>query len=219
MTKIDIKHTFSFLPETIFDAFMDVSTAQNFLFRTETGKLVNAEIEPELGGSFVIIEQRGDIRAEHFGTFVEIEKPQKISFVFSVEKDSSDSSYVEIFFTKSADGCQVQLTQDIPAEHHDLKDKIKSGWASILETLDKYLQSTDKSTPKATITKDSQGQVLNEGDSVKTIKDLKVKGSSMVVKRGTVVKNIHLIADNAEEIDCKVDGVGLHLETQWLLKM
>ena len=68
-------------------------------------------------------------------------------------------------------------------------------------------------------TRDSNGNILKDGDSVKTIKDLKVKGASMVLKRGTVIKKIKLIEDNPKEIDCKVDGSGLLLETQWLQKV
>jgi len=67
-------------------------------------------------------------------------------------------------------------------------------------------------------TKDSNGKVLNEGDSVTLIKDLKVKGSSITLKRGTLVKNIHLTSD-PEEIECRVDKVkGLVLKTCFLKK-
>ena len=52
--------------------------------------------------------------------------------------------------------------------------------------------------------RDSNGTLLNEGDTVHLIKDLKVKGSSSVLKRGTVVKNIRL-TDNDEEIEGKVE--------------
>jgi protein PhnA len=52
--------------------------------------------------------------------------------------------------------------------------------------------------------KDSNGTLLNEGDSVSIIKDLKVKGSSSVIKRGTIVKNIRL-TDSEEEIEGKVE--------------
>ena len=50
------------------------------------------------------------------------------------------------------------------------------------------------------ITKDSNGNILKDGDTVKLIKDLKVKGSSLTLKRGTVVKNIKL-TDDADEVD------------------
>ena len=53
--------------------------------------------------------------------------------------------------------------------------------------------------------KDSNGAELLDGDAVTVIKDLKVKGSSMVIKRGTKVKSIRL-TDNPEEVDCKIDG-------------
>ncbi|HVJ43673.1 MAG TPA: alkylphosphonate utilization protein [Dongiaceae bacterium] len=67
-------------------------------------------------------------------------------------------------------------------------------------------------------TKDSNGNILSEGDSVTLIKDLKVKGSSITLKRGTMVKNIHLTND-PEEIECRVEKVkGLVLKTCFLKK-
>jgi protein PhnA len=66
--------------------------------------------------------------------------------------------------------------------------------------------------------KDSNGNLLNEGDSVTVIKDLKVKGSSSVIKRGTVVKNIRL-TDDAKEIEGKVDKAVMVLKTEFLKKM
>lgn len=66
--------------------------------------------------------------------------------------------------------------------------------------------------------KDSNGTLLAEGDSVKLIKDLKVRGSSATLKRGTVVKNIRL-TDDAEEIEGKVDRTVMVLKTMFLQKM
>lgn len=57
------------------------------------------------------------------------------------------------------------------------------------------------------VIKDANGNVLNDGDSVTVIKDLKVKGSSLVIKVGTKVKNIRLVSGD-HDIDCKIDGVG-----------
>lgn len=69
-----------------------------------------------------------------------------------------------------------------------------------------------------TPTRDSNGAILAEGDTVTIIKDLKVKGSSTVLKRGTVVKNIHLTDDPAE-IEGRTDKVrGLVLRTEFLKK-
>ncbi len=67
------------------------------------------------------------------------------------------------------------------------------------------------------VTKDSNGVDLLDGDSVTVIKDLKVKGSSMVIKRGTKVKSIRL-TENHEEVDCKIDGSSIVLKTCFLKK-
>ena len=68
------------------------------------------------------------------------------------------------------------------------------------------------------IVKDSNGTILNDGDSVTLIKDLKVKGTSVTLKRGTLVKNIRL-TDDAEEIESNSDKVkGLVLKTCFLKK-
>jgi protein PhnA len=66
--------------------------------------------------------------------------------------------------------------------------------------------------------KDSNGNLLNEGDSVTVIKDLKVKGSSSVIKRGTTVKNIRL-TDNEKEIEGKVEKTVMVLKTEFLKKL
>ena len=66
--------------------------------------------------------------------------------------------------------------------------------------------------------KDSNGTVLHAGDSVTLIKDLKVKGTSVTLKRGTLVKNIRLTSDEGE-IECNAEKVkGLVLKTEFLKK-
>jgi len=65
--------------------------------------------------------------------------------------------------------------------------------------------------------KDSNGNILNDGDSVTLIKDLKVKGSSLNLKRGTVVKKIKL-TNNEDEVDCRINGSSIVLRTEFLKK-
>lgn len=69
------------------------------------------------------------------------------------------------------------------------------------------------------LTKDANGNVLKDGDDVSIIKDLKVKGSSFVVKVGTKVKNIKLV-DGDHDIDCKIKGVGaMGLKSEFVKKI
>ncbi len=66
--------------------------------------------------------------------------------------------------------------------------------------------------------KDASGNVLQDGDTVTLIKDLKLKGSSSVIKVGTKVKNIRLI-DGDHDIDCKIEGFGaMQLKTEFVRK-
>ncbi len=69
------------------------------------------------------------------------------------------------------------------------------------------------------VIKDSVGNVLTDGDTVTVIKDLKVKGSSAVVKVGTKVKNIRLV-EGDHDIDCKIDGIGpMSLKSEFVKKV
>jgi len=79
-------------------------------------------------------------------------------------------------------------------------------------------EEADKAAEEG-ITKDANGNVLKDGDTVTVIKDLKVKGSSSVVKIGTKVKNIKLV-EGDHDIDCKIDGFGaMSLKSQYVKKV
>lgn len=77
---------------------------------------------------------------------------------------------------------------------------------------------SDASAPDDSAVRDANGNVLVSGDTVIVIKDLKVKGSSLVVKGGTKVKNIRLV-DGDHDIDCKIDGIGaMQLKSEFVKK-
>ena len=78
--------------------------------------------------------------------------------------------------------------------------------------------SKDAATDEARVVRDSNGTVLQDGDTVTVIKDLKVKGSSSVVKVGTKVKNIRLV-EGDHDIDCKIEGIGaMQLKSEFVKK-
>ncbi|PYZ91733.1 alkylphosphonate utilization protein [Salipaludibacillus keqinensis] len=83
-------------------------------------------------------------------------------------------------------------------------------WALELEVAD---------TGEESLIKDAHGMVLQDGDTVAIIKDLKVKGTSSAVKIGTKVKNIRLV-DGDHDIDCKIDGFGaMKLKSEFVKKV
>ncbi|MBP2002222.1 protein PhnA [Paenibacillus shirakamiensis] len=81
------------------------------------------------------------------------------------------------------------------------------------------LTQSSEEPEESRIIKDSNGNVLRDGDTISVIKDLKVKGSSSVIKIGTKVKNIRLV-DGDHDIDCKIDGFGaMKLKSEFVKKI
>lgn len=80
------------------------------------------------------------------------------------------------------------------------------------------LESSQETTSSEDVIRDAYGTELNDGDSITVIKDLKIKGSSQVVKVGTKVKNIRLVGGD-HDIDCKIDGIGaMKLKSEFVKK-
>lgn len=76
-----------------------------------------------------------------------------------------------------------------------------------------------ESESEGRVIKDANGNLLQDGDTVTVIKDLKVKGSSLVVKVGTKVRNIRLV-EGDHDIDCKIDGIGaMKLKSEFVKKV
>lgn len=76
----------------------------------------------------------------------------------------------------------------------------------------------DQPAPSGRVVRDANGNELHDGDTVTVIKDLKVKGSSLVVKVGVKVKNIRLV-EGDHDIDCKIDGIGaMKLKSEFVRK-
>jgi len=87
------------------------------------------------------------------------------------------------------------------------------------ECAHEWPQKAAASADEARVIRDSNGNVLQDGDTVTVIKDLKIKGASSVVKVGTKVKNIRLV-DGDHDIDCKIDGIGaMSLKSEFVKKV
>ena len=81
-----------------------------------------------------------------------------------------------------------------------------------------WTSTADTAEPQAKVYRDSAGNVLQDGDTVTVIKDLKLKGSGGVIKMGTKVKNIRLV-DSDHDIDCKIEGFGaMSLKSEFVRK-
>jgi uncharacterized protein YndB with AHSA1/START domain len=133
----------------VFDAWLTPAQAGRFLFATRTGNILACEIEPEVGGSFTVTDRRpnadGDesfFEAQHRGVYVEIERPTRLAFDFSVEPYSDAATRVTLDFVPLG----VSITELVLAHNlgvgKDAKaneERTRQGWTNMLEQLNKVL--------------------------------------------------------------------------------
>jgi len=86
------------------------------------------------------------------------------------------------------------------------------------ECANEWSQGASTAENESAVTRDANGNVLQDGDTVTVIKDLKIKGSSQVVKVGAKVRNIRLVGGD-HDIDCRIDGIGaMKLKSEFVRK-
>ncbi|MBT9472505.1 MAG: SRPBCC domain-containing protein [Pseudomonadota bacterium] len=131
---IVVSHRFDASPERVFDAWLDPARAAKFLFATPTGEIVKVEIDARVGGGFLIIDRRPEIGdAEHFGRYVEIDRPRRLVFDFAARKDMKDATRVTIEIVPAGTGCELTLTHE--GVWQDYAERTQGGWTMILEGL------------------------------------------------------------------------------------
>jgi uncharacterized protein YndB with AHSA1/START domain len=119
--------------ESVFDAWLDPAAAGCWLFATPDGKMVRVEIDPRVGGTFTLAEQRPDGLVEHVGTYREIARPRRLVFSFSVPKYSAVTTRVKIDLVPHGPGCELTLTHE--GVRPDDEKPTAAGWTGILERL------------------------------------------------------------------------------------
>ena len=121
------------------------------------------------------------------------------------------SAFLVRLFVKSGANVKVVMTPSA-------KDFVTPLTLSTLSKNEVYSSFTNEEDENAVVHRDVNGVILQAGDSVVLIKDLKVKGSSMVAKQGTAVRNIRLDHENAEYIEGKVDSQQIVIITKYVKK-
>lgn len=137
LVSLRVCHRFNAAPERIFDAWIDPSTAGKWLFAAPNGQMVRVEIDARVGGKFVLVDRREGEDVEHTGEYLEIDRPRRLVFTFSVPKYSPVVTRVAIDITPTETGCDLTLTHDgvLP----EWASQTESGWTMILEGLERTI--------------------------------------------------------------------------------
>jgi uncharacterized protein YndB with AHSA1/START domain len=146
---VRVTHRYNVPVDRVFDAWLNPSLAARFLFATRTGNILHCELEPVVGGHFTVTDRRpvadGDdsfFDAEHRGTYIEIDKPDRIVFDFAVEPYTDAPTRVTLDFVQlGISVTDLVLSHDLGEDEtaRAMAKRTEQGWERMLGQLEKVL--------------------------------------------------------------------------------
>jgi uncharacterized protein YndB with AHSA1/START domain len=125
--------------ERVYDAFLDVRTARRFLYASLSGEVVRAELDPRVGGAYVIVDRRGPADVEHSGTFLDLERPRRIVFTMFVPGYSTSPDRVTVEIVSAGVACDLTLIHDMLPEYAPFVDVTVAAYIEHLDRLEALL--------------------------------------------------------------------------------
>lgn len=136
---VRVTHRFNATPERVFDAWLDPATAGRWLFATADGQMQRVQIDARVGGRYAIVERRPNGDAEHFGRYLEIDRPHRLVFTLAMEEDADQGDRITVEITADGNGSLLTLTHEMAPEHAEYAKPAESGWTMVLAALDRHL--------------------------------------------------------------------------------
>ena len=133
---VEVSRRIAAPPEKVFDAWLDPQGVGRWLFATPDGRMERVEVDPRVGGKFLIEERRGGDIAKHWGTYVEIERPRRLVFDFATSF-SDVPTRITVTVERDGDGALIRLCHE--GVWSDYEDRTRHGWGMILEGLETTL--------------------------------------------------------------------------------
>ena len=112
-----VSHRFNASAERVYDAFLDLSTARRFLYASAMGEIVRAELDPRVGGAYVLTDRRNGADVEHSGTFLELDRPRRLVFTMFVPGYSTSPDRVTVDIVPLEGGCDLNLTPEMAPDY------------------------------------------------------------------------------------------------------
>jgi uncharacterized protein YndB with AHSA1/START domain len=122
--------------DAVFDAWLDPAGARRWLFATPDGVMEKVEIDARVGGGFRIEERRSAVLAQHFGEYVEIDRPRRLAFDFWT---NFSAERTRVTVTIVPDGAGALLTLRHEGVWADYEARTEQGWTMILGNLERSL--------------------------------------------------------------------------------
>ena len=134
-----LSQRFNASAERVYDAFLDLSTARRFLYASATGEIVHAELDPRVGGTYVLTDRRNGADVEHSGTFLELDRPRRLVFTMFVPGYSTSPDRVTVDIVPLESDCELNLTHEMAPDYAPFVDATVSAYNEHLKRLDAVL--------------------------------------------------------------------------------
>ena len=146
---VTLKQRMPATDEAVFDAWVTPGVARKFFFTTPDGEVLAYEMDVKTAGGFTITERRpkpdgqpGTIDVKHVGHYIEIARPSRLVFSFSVPQFSGEETVVALDFVSLSSGkCDLTLTHSLGSSDtaRQYRDKTEAGWKTVLGRLESAL--------------------------------------------------------------------------------
>jgi len=134
---VRVTHSFKFPANQVFDAWLNPEQAGKWLFATDTGEMVDVEIDARVGGAFKFVDRRDGRDVAHIGEYLALDRPQRLVFEFAVPQYNPQKSNVAVEIEAQGTGCVLSLVHSaVPDEY---TERTHLGWTRILDGLDASL--------------------------------------------------------------------------------
>lgn len=148
-----VLHRFSVPAERVFDAWLDVTVLGRWMFgpAVRDEKILQLQLDPQVGGKFSFVVERQGTRVEHVGEYLEIDRPRLLVFTWATRESLPDKSRVIVEIAPLDSSCEVKLTHAMSPKWAGFVDKAAGSWTKMLTALEQmFLPSGSPriSTPK-----------------------------------------------------------------------
>ena len=139
---VTVTRHFDVPADRVFDAWLDVEAARQWLFTMPDTQPVSAEIDPRVGGSFTFVDRRAGSDVTHRGTFLEIDRPNRLRMRFWVSDKPDAVDLLTVDIQPDGDGCTLTLLHELHPEWAAYQSFTEIAWEAMFDLLTTSLGAT-----------------------------------------------------------------------------
>lgn len=130
---VRVSRRFQASPERVFDAWLDPEKVMKWM--SLSGEIVRAEVDARVGGSFSFVCRQDGEEVDHVGEYLEMDRPRRLVFTWSIPKDSPDADRVVIDIVPQGTGCELTLLYELHPDWAAYASQSETAWRTMLDAI------------------------------------------------------------------------------------